>query len=759
MHAHKTYHLTRKFKLSTCALMICASFHSISKQNTDTNQYINDSAEATDTKRVQELEHIYVTGTSINDYSESANKAALKMILSQRETPQAVTVITNQMMQDWQTINIDEILEHATGFYARRSSSLDRPRFSVRGGNVNLIQVDGVQQFPGGRRPNVNGDSAAYERVEIVRGANGLLTGAGDPTATVNLVRKRATNTDFQASVGLSAGSWDNYRGEIDISGSLVEDGTIRARFVAAHYDKNSYIERYGQQKTSIYTTLEADLTDYTLLRLGVEYTDTASKGAINSHSQPYLFADGSRYNGKRSDTGMTAKWSGWPLEEHTYFIGLDHAFENDWQLNAIATYNTIEMQGGKLFFVYPEGYINPDGSSDLGFGYSAVISSSEDKQTTFDVSLQGPVELFNRTHEMIFSYNQFSRDRTSFGKQADQTSISLEGLNFHDWTGDVPHYPFKDLAKQSVNITKSNGGFAAIRINPHDRVKVILGARISNWDYRNDRFNPSTGEFQGIRYQENVTDELTPYAGLIIDISQQYSIYTSYTEAFRPQAYFDANDKMLDPSTGESYEIGIKGELLKDTLNVSAAIYENIENGLAELDPNYSEKYLTPNGNRPYIQRGEGDTTKGFEVEFSGSLSQYWNLSAGYSQHKTKSKEGKQLKTDEPNKLLNIYTTYDFDHYLTGFTAGFGVNWQNSFYATPQRPLANGQSEAYKIEQSPVTLLNFMARYEINDKTSVSLNINNLLDEHYFNSISSWDGYVLHGEPVSWQLSLRHAW
>lgn len=756
MYTHKKLQSCLHFKLSICLVMILATFNSVAAQQSLNKS--NNSPQELDKHRVQELEHIYVTGTSINDYSESANKAALKMILSQRETPQAVTVITNQMMQDWQTVNIDEILEHATGFYARRSASLDRPRLSVRGGNVNLIQIDGVQQFPGGRRPNVSGDSAAYERVEIVRGANGLLTGAGDPTATVNLVRKRATNTDFKANLGLSAGRWDNYRGDIDLSGALVDDGTIRARFIAAHYDKDSYIERYGQQKSSIYTTVETDLTDYTLLRLGVEYADTASQGAINSHSQPYFFSDGSRYNGKRGDTGMTAKWSGWPLEEYTYFVGIDHAFDNDWQLNAIATYNTIEMQGGELFFVYPQSPINPDGTSDLGFDYSAVISSSKDQQTTFDISLQGPISLFDRTHEVIVSYNQFSRERTAYGKDADQTTISLQNLNFHEWTGDVPRYPFKDLAKQNVSITKSNGGFAAVRINPHDLVKVIVGARISSWDYHSDRYDAITGEFQKLQYQESVTDEVTPYAGLVVDINEHYSLYTSYTEAFRPQAYFDANDKMLDPSTGESYEIGVKGELLQDTLNFATAIYKNVENGLAEPDPNFSEKYLTPNGNRPYVQRGEGDTTKGFEVEFTGSISQDWNLSAGYSQHKTQSKEGEQLDTDEPNKLLNIYTTYDFNNYLAGFTAGVGVNWQNSFYATPQRPLPNGQSEAHRIEQSSVTLINLMARYEVNDKISISLNINNLLDKHYYNSISSWDGYVLHGEPVSWQLGLRYS-
>ncbi|KAF7764278.1 outer-membrane receptor for ferric coprogen and ferric-rhodotorulic acid [Pseudoalteromonas citrea] len=755
--------LPARFKFSTCALILSASVNVFAEQSNIDNMVPSGAGEKQkfekESDRVQELEHIYITGNSIGNYSESANKAALKMILSQRETPQAVSVISNQMIQDLQAINIEDILRNATGFYTSRSSSLDRPNFMVRGGDVNLIQIDGVQQFPGGRRPSVNGDSVAFERVEIVRGANGLLTGAGEPTATVNLVRKRATITDLEAHIGLSAGSWNNRRAEIDIANAITEEGNVRARFVAAHYDTDSHVERYGQEKTSVYTTLEADLTDYTLLRVGAEYADTASRGAINTHSQPYFNSDGSRFNGKSSDTGMTAKWSGWPLKEHTYFIGIDHGFENDWQLSAITTYNTIEMQGGELFFIYPNSNINPDGSSDAGFDYSAVISSSEDKQHTFDITLQGPVELFSRTHEVIFSYNSFTRDRTSFGKEADQSVISLDGLNYHDWTGNVPRYPFKDLGREGLSVTKSHGGFVAARLNPHDQVKIILGARLTNWDYEADRYDAISGQHLGQYDKEEVNNEVTPYAGVIFDVSDEYSVYASYTEAFTPQTYFDANDKMLDPKTGESYEFGIKGELLDGALNFTAAIYENIENGLAVQDPNYDENYTTPGGHTPYIQRGKGDKTNGYEIELTGALSENWDLSASYSKHKTKSREGEELYTNEPKQLLNIFTTYDFNNYFQGFTAGFGVNWTGDFYKNIDRPTADGTIEDYRFEQSSTVLVNVMARYAINDKMSIALNVNNLFDKHYYDSVSNWSGNVLHGEPVNWKLAFRYSW
>lgn len=433
--------------------------------------------------RIQILEQVYVTGTTVDTYSSADTKSATKMIMSLRETPQSVSVITRQQLEDWQAVNINDALKQATGVFTSYGSSQDRPSFSVRGGQVNLIQIDGVQQFPGGRRPNVNGDSIAYERIEVIRGANGLLTGVGDPTATVNLVRKRAISTEFTGHAGASAGRWNHYRIEADVSTPLDQEGNYRARVAASHYDRDSFIDRYGQEKTSVYATVEGDITDNTLLRAGVEYADTASRGSINSNAMPFYFSDGSPTRLSRNYTGMTAKYSGWPLEEYTYFVGLDHFWNNGWHLNAIVTHNTIEMQGGELFFVYPKDYLDPDGSAI--FNYSDIIASSKDEQKTFDISLQGPFDLFGRTHELILGYNRFERSRVTFGYQDNQKSISLEGLNYFTWTGDVARYPFRDTGRSTDNVTKAGGFFVATRINIADPFKVILGARQSDSHHR----------------------------------------------------------------------------------------------------------------------------------------------------------------------------------------------------------------------------------------------------------------------------------
>lgn len=93
-------------------------------------------------------------------------------------------------------------------------------------------------------------DPILYDRIKVVRGATGLLTGAGQPSASVNLVRKRADSKTFKGEATISVGSWGNYRGTLDLSTPVTEDGRIRTRLVASHEDKKSFFDRYERKRS-----------------------------------------------------------------------------------------------------------------------------------------------------------------------------------------------------------------------------------------------------------------------------------------------------------------------------------------------------------------------------------------------------------------------------------------------------------------------------------------------------------------------------
>lgn len=418
-------------------------------------------SDADDAAEVHTLPEVQVNVTSEASYSDPVTSSATKLMLTNRETPQSTTVITRRQMQDWGNVSIADVLSNTTGIYTSNAAGFDRPRFSVRGGTANLVQIDGVQQPPFGRRPAVMGDSVAYERVEILRGANGLLTGAGDPTATINMIRKRATAKKLTGSVAALAGSWNNYRAEFDLGAPITADGAWRARMAGAHHDKQSFVDRWGKKNSTLYATVEGNLTPRTLLRTGLELTNTHTRGAINNSAAPYYFADGSLVNAPRGATGLSANWSDWPTQERTWFAGLEHGFANGWFLSAAVSHNKVDMQGGRFGFVYPStGYFDPDGSHPHAvaarpggpatrFIMGDPQNSIRDGQKTLDVSVQGPFKLLGRTHELVAGFNGFDRDRDTYGWETANTGAIVNGnWNYFDWDGNLPRYEYRQLGR-----------------------------------------------------------------------------------------------------------------------------------------------------------------------------------------------------------------------------------------------------------------------------------------------------------------------
>ncbi|MGC8384238.1 TonB-dependent siderophore receptor [Pseudomonas aeruginosa] len=140
----------------------------------------------------------------------------------------------------------------------------------MRGFKVDSFELDRVPALLGNTASSPQ-DMAIYERVEILRGSNGLLHGTGNPAATVNLVRKRPQR-EFAASTTLGAGRWDRYRAEVDVGGPLSASGNVRGRAVAAYEDRDYFYDVADQGTRLLYGVTEFDLSPDTLLTVGAQY-------------------------------------------------------------------------------------------------------------------------------------------------------------------------------------------------------------------------------------------------------------------------------------------------------------------------------------------------------------------------------------------------------------------------------------------------------------------------------------------------------
>lgn len=174
----------------------------------------------------QTLQTVQVTANQLGTVTEGSDSytpgtiaTATRLVLSPRQTPQSISVITRQEMNDFALNGIDDVMKVTPGISIVTYDS-ERTEYYARGFAVQNFQYDGIPMardsaYSAG---NTLSDMAIYDRVEVLKGATGLLTGMGDPGATINLVRKKPTRA-LAGSATLGVGSWDTYRAEVDVGG------------------------------------------------------------------------------------------------------------------------------------------------------------------------------------------------------------------------------------------------------------------------------------------------------------------------------------------------------------------------------------------------------------------------------------------------------------------------------------------------------------------------------------------------------------
>jgi outer membrane receptor for ferric coprogen and ferric-rhodotorulic acid len=671
--------------------------------------------------------------------------------LTPRETPQSMSIVTRARMEEMGLQTLSETMQTTTGIYVNANDT-ERITYNARGYAITNFQVDGMLNTFGGTL-KTNGDNAVYDRIEVVRGATGLTTGAGDPSATINQVRKRPTAI-FQGNASVRLGTYDLRRAEVDLSGPVAFEGKVRARVVAAEQKANSFRPLYQENRTVGYGIVEADLGPDTVAALGFERQKSDPRG-VTWGTVPYWNADGSRAN-LPFDLNLSTPWASWNIDEKRTFATLDHRFSPTWRVRVAASRSERE-QDGSLYFGYG-GYPRPDGS---GITVASGRFPSTEKMNVLDLNVDGKFDLLGRRHDVVFGWGRSTRD-TDTPQVVNETMPASYGVipDWRTWSGDVREFGSTTLAVPASRASiEQEGGYLTTRLNLSDPLKAVVGMRYGSYKAVTRNFALRTGLPTTTTTLRN-RGIVTPYAGLIYDLGRQWSVYASYTDIFQPQNFRDAGNEFLEPVVGKSYEAGIKGELFERRMNVAAAVFRSKKDNVAEIDDSVPLNSL-PGAVQAYRSTGKGNVVDGVELEASGQLNRQWNLFGGYSHTRSRSATGQPINTVIPRNLLRVFTSYRFDGALQGLTLGGGVSWQGGFWSAANQPTGAltptgaAVTRVSRIDQEGVVLLNLSLGYRINPHLTASLNINNLLDKHYANRVGFYNG-VHYSEPRTASIALR---
>ncbi len=659
-------------------------------------------------------------------YGAPASSTATRLALSPRETPQSVTVVTRARMDDFGLLNANDVLASTTGVSVDVVET-DRTYFNARGFDISNFQIDGVGM------PFTNGDqlgdidTALYDRVEVLRGANGLLSSTGNPAATVNYVRKRPT-ADFQASFGLTIGSWDKQRAEGDVSGPLNESGTLRGRAIVMAQRNESFMDNYALSKNLVAGLLEATLAPRTTLTLGVSRQANRPEGTAWG-GLPLNYADGSPTDYPRS-TAAAPRWSHWDNTDTTGFVELAHALGNGWNAKAMASYRKLGADG-RLFSI--SGAL-PDRATGTGTESWLSTQVTDETQALVDVSASGPFELAGRRHDAVVGINTARvHNEASYQRGAGNGTP----INAPDGWGSYPEPAWDGGTGSADFVNRRESIYAMTRLNLADPWKLLLGLNHTRM----------RSEGLGFRAVPRVYKEAetVPYVGTVVDVDAHHSLYASYTRIVNPQTQVDARQSLLGPITGSNVEAGAKGEWLNGELNGSVAVFRTRQDNLAEYAG------FDTDGGFSYYRRIDATST-GFELEMAGRLSPDWDLTAGYTQLRLEDAAGADARTFIPRRTARLSARYRVPA-LPQLKLGATLRWQSDIHRINGTQTAPDGADIVA-RQPGYAVLGLMARYDFSDRLSAHLLINNVTDRKYLASLY-WD-QSLHGAGRNGQLTLN---
>lgn len=686
----------------------------------------------------QVIERLKITGEKQEGYKSSSAEGATKLGLTIKETPQSITVINQQQIKDFGLDDINSVLNSASAVNVENVET-DRIYYTSRGFELNNFQIDGVGLPLVNSNTHGRIDTALYERVEVIHGANGIMTGVGSPAATVNMVRKRPTS-ETQISVEGSLGSWSNKRLEIDASGKLSD--RVRGRVVAAADNGESYLDRYENDTKVFYGVFDFALTDDTMLTVGhsehKSHTDGNMWGALTLY-----YGDGTPTNYDES-TNVAADWSQWEVSESRSFIDVETALSDNWNLRAV--YNRVRTdEDSLLFYTYlGDAELGLDPETGLGLvGYGSEYDL-DDKQDTFDVYANGTFEAWGQLHEVVVGANYSRLDYVDVSLYDFHTGNGFPAMpSLADWDGNTPFPEFTDGRDGSVIDNTQKAVYAQARLALTSDLKVLLGGRYN--DFQTD----------GVGYgvdQSRDDAQFIPYVGVTYAVNDSITTYASYTETFLAQSEVDRNFERLEPLTGKNSEIGIKADLFGDKALLSAAYFHIKQENLAVGDgdaENPSTGVL-----EPVYRAAEGITSEGVEVELAGEL--FTGLQ-GQVSATVFDVDGDQLVEDyTAEKMFRTSLTYQFQS-LPDVRVGATYQWKDATSRVQGTvgPAYDNAGETIVTHQPSYGLLGLMASWQVTDKLAVRVNGYNVTDEKYLNSLYWAQGF--YGAPANYSASVSY--
>ena len=699
------------------------------------------SSPATPAEQPPPVEEVLVTGTA-------EELVATRTATPLREIPQTVSIISREQMDQQGDTDLYDALANAVGITAVRNDSLSQ-NYYARGFPIESYHLDGgaaLNAFETLGVPfSTSPDLGEFDHIEVLRGADALFGGNGDPGATVSMVRKRPLDTT-QLTFNASVGSWNNYRVEADLTGPLALDGALRGRTDVVYEYRDYFFAIARLERKKVFAVLDYDLTSQTTLTAGGSFEWSE---AVPFEGGLPLYSDGSDPHLPRS-TAFAFDWSRYRTRTRELYLKLQQNFADGWQLKVNAT--SLDVTAGFGYGVIGAA-IDPL-TKEFEGAPAALFTAHPNfqDQIALDAILTGTFDWLGRREEVAIG-----SDWTHYNENFDVLLFDVAGPQVTDaYAFDAAAYPEPQLtappALKLHFLAGSNQGglFASFKVHFTPDWSLVAGARVSADNNKTVEPLQALGLPGAYTTKAHYNGKVTPYAGVTYKLDRTYSLYASYADIYLSNAGDRrADGSFLSPADGIDMEVGIKGAWRDGQLNGSLVLFDIDQRGVAQNDPGAPALGRV---NCCFLSSGSNHS-KGIDTEISGKLAPGWLIGAGYTFDINRSESGGDLSTVTPRHLMKMWTSSQLAGGWRRWTVGGSLQAQSpNFYAGQYCPQSTVQLTCTEVNfrdiQQFYVVVGLRLSYEVNTHWRAALSVNNVFDRVYYQTIGSPNSGNWYGEP-----------
>ncbi|TKT81081.1 TonB-dependent siderophore receptor [Aquamicrobium sp. LC103] len=659
------------------------------------------------------LEAITVEGTGGDDDARSIvatqTSSGSKMATDILDTPASVSVITAKEIQQRGAQSVEEVLQYTAGVTTDFYGSDDRfDFFKIRGFDAYTYR-DGLtlgRPFGGVRE-----EAYAFERVEVLKGANSTLFGVADPGGSVNYVTKRPKHERFGEAF-VTGGSFKRAEVGFDFGDNITSDDTLSYRFTGKFRDADDEYD-YSRDDQKFFmgglTWRPSDATSLTVV-----YDHLNRDGVPGSGGHPV----GSNFDRSRFFGEPDFNYRG--TNRNTVSVMLDHDFGSGLSFSSNARYSDTKTDFGYAYVARTP----TDGSTIAGRDFFANDYSSEN--FIVDARLQYDTSFSNVDSRTLVGveYNSLSSDNDTYWGPAPDI----------DWTDPV--------------FTGAPGSLPAIVGTQSDQKTTALYFQqdltfaerfIATVGLRNDWLDTTQTNKLTNTVAEGDNSEFTSRLGLTYKVTDEFATYASYAESVAPPTVG------VEPERGEQFEVGVKYRPAGFPALFSAAVYD------------LTKKNITVNVTDPFPRQTTiGEVrVRGLDLEAKAELTNNISLTAAYSYLDSEiiedgdtGNKGNRLAM-VPKHIASLWANYTLEGEGArgDMTFGLGARYKGSYYFDDANTAGTGSSIVFDAAFS----------YKVQENTSLEVNVSNLFDKKHIANGGFGADFYNPGRAV--YATLRHTW